>query len=447
MQNPIVDLFGSSTVPPVASTRDPRHIRALALEAVRKLRAAGYQALWAGGCVRDRLLARTPKDYDIATDATPEQIRDVFGHRRTLAIGQAFGVICLILPRGAGQIDIATFRRDAAYSDGRHPDHVTFSTAQDDAQRRDFTINGLFYDPVGDRVIDYVGGQEDLRRRLVRAIGDPHERFAEDKLRMLRAVRMAATFDFDIEDRTMQAIEQHAGQLVVVSAERITAELRQILVHERRRRAVELLDHSRLLTVILPELAPVLDRPDAWPQTLEILDRLQRPTFAAAFAALLRDAARTPPERLARIGEIAERLRWTRQERRDAEFFLVHETAIRQAHRWPWPRLQRILVQPQSCELLNYARAVAEVVDRDTAPVGFCEQQLQRPPEELDPPPLLTGSDLLATGAPPGPRYAQILESVRDAQLEGRITSRDQALQLARTLLTDSQTCNGANGK
>jgi poly(A) polymerase len=192
--------------------------RDLALDVVRRLRAAGFEALWAGGCVRDQILGIPPKDYDVATSAEPEQVRDVFGRRKTLAIGQSFGVITVVGPRGSGQIDVATFRRDAAYSDGRHPDQVTFTTAEQDALRRDFTINGLFYDPIESRVIDYVGGQEDLREGIVRAIGDPRERIAEDKLRMLRAVRFAARFDFALDERTLTAVQEQAHELVIVSA-------------------------------------------------------------------------------------------------------------------------------------------------------------------------------------------------------------------------------------
>src|SRR5262245_11907033 len=167
---------------------DPARQHAFALEIAQKLRAAGFEALWAGGCVRDELLGLVPKDYDVATSATPDQIRDLFGHRRTLPIGAAFGVITVLGTRAAGQIEVATFRSDAAYSDGRHPDSVTFTTAKHDAQRRDFTINGLFFDPVAEQVVDYVDGQQDLTRRVIRAIGDPRLRIGEDRLRMLRAV-------------------------------------------------------------------------------------------------------------------------------------------------------------------------------------------------------------------------------------------------------------------
>src|SRR6185436_14620848 len=195
---------------------DPQLAREFAVEVVRRLRDSGHQALWAGGCVRDQLMGQTPKDYDVATDAVPDRIRETFGKRRTLPIGAAFGVITALGPRGAGQIDVATFRRDAAYSDGRHPDAVTFSDAEHDAQRRDFTINGLFYDPLIGQVTDFVGGQEDLNRRVIRAIGDPLARIAEDKLRMLRAVRFAARFNFLLEEQTLAAIRQQAHELIIV---------------------------------------------------------------------------------------------------------------------------------------------------------------------------------------------------------------------------------------
>src|SRR6186997_3487253 len=215
--------------------------RAFAVEIAQKLRAAGFEALWAGGCVRDELLGLTPKDYDVATSATPDQIRDLFGRRRTLPIGAAFGVITVLGPRTAGQIEVATFRSDAAYSDGRHPDSVTFTTAEHDAERRDFTINGLFYDPVAEQVVDYVGGQDDLHKRTIRAIGDARARLGEDKLRMLRAVRFATAFDFTIDADTLRAIQKMAAELNTVSAERIGMEVRLMLIDPNRAVALRLL--------------------------------------------------------------------------------------------------------------------------------------------------------------------------------------------------------------
>jgi len=422
---------------------DAGKAREFALDVVRRLREAGFQALWAGGCVRDHLLKLRPKDYDVATDATPEQIRNVFGRRRTLAIGQAFGVIVVLGPKSAGQVDVATFRRDATYSDGRHPDRVTFSSAPEDAQRRDFTINGLFFDPIVEQVIDYVGGQPDLARRVIRAIGDPFERFAEDKLRMLRAVRIATVFGFQIEPGTLDAIRQLARQMIIVSAERIAAELRRILEHAQRRRGIELLVESGLLPVIFPELEEMVDGSTlnqslaAWQQTLQILERLNRPSSSAALAALLRGLVAEQENGPQRIEPIGQRLRLSNDERAEIAFLIEHETDVRAARRIPWPRLQRVLIQRFSPSLLTYGQAVAEVLDGTTEEVEFCRGKLELPATELDPPPLITGNDLRASGLPPSPVYRQILERVRDAQLEGRIRNRDEALALARQIAAE----------
>jgi poly(A) polymerase len=232
---------------------EPDRQRQFAVDVVRRLREAGFVAYWAGGCVRDQLLGRAPKDYDVATDATPPQIREVFGRRCTLAIGAAFGVITVLGPKQAGQIEVATFRRDAPYSDGRHPDSVTFSTAEEDASRRDFTVNGLFYDPIREQVIDFVGGREDLAQRVIRAIGNPRDRFGEDRLRMLRAVRFTATFGFALDADTLAAVREMAGEITMVSPERIAMEMRQMLAAPGRGTAVRLLVETGLAEAILPE--------------------------------------------------------------------------------------------------------------------------------------------------------------------------------------------------
>jgi poly(A) polymerase len=418
--------------------------RELALDVVCRLRAAGYEALWAGGCVRDQILGIPPKDYDVATSAEPEQVRDVFGRRKTLAIGQSFGVITVIGPKGAGQIDVATFRRDAAYSDGRHPDQVTFTTAEQDALRRDFTINGLFYDPVESRVIDYVGGQEDLREGIVRAIGDPRERIAEDKLRMLRAVRFAGRFDFALDERTLTAIQEQAHELVIVSAERIAAEMRQILTHQNRARGVQMLQAARLLEVVLPEITELVpDEPwspesladTPWRRTLHILHGLQQPAVAVALAALLRELPAELPRR------VYDRWKLKNEELEGVVRCLNDEAVIRRASQSPWPRLQRVLVAPRCEELLAYCQAVAEVLDGGAMEIDFCRQKLALPPEELNPPPLITGDDLKQLGIPAGPVYREILEQIRDQQLEKRIACKEEALQLARASSQNSGTC------
>ena len=235
---------------------DPEQQRHFALDVVRQLRTAGFEAYWAGGCVRDELLGRKPKDYDVATNATPPEIRALFGHQRTLPLGVVFGVITVLGPRLAGMIEVATFRQDAEYSDGRHPDRVTFSSAREDAARRDFTINGMFFEPVGGKVIDFVGGQADLQNRLIRAIGSPRLRFGEDKLRMLRAVRFTAALGFSLDAETAATVREMAGQITVVSPERIAMEMRRVLTESGRVHGIRLLVELGLAAAVLPEIVP-----------------------------------------------------------------------------------------------------------------------------------------------------------------------------------------------
>jgi tRNA nucleotidyltransferase/poly(A) polymerase len=409
---------------------DPKLAREFAAQVVRKLRAAGHEALWAGGCVRDQLMGSAPKDYDVATDAPPDRIRELFGKRRTLAVGAAFGVITVLGPKGAGQIEVATFRKDAAYSDGRHPDAVTFSDAEHDAQRRDFTINGLFFDPLAGQVIDYVGGQQDLAQRVIRAIGDPLARIAEDKLRMLRAVRFAARFGFALDDRTAAAIRQQARELVIVSAERVAAELRLILTHPNRSRGVQLLAETDLLEIVLPEAASLLQSRDRWSRCLAILDALEAPSFAMALAAFLRDIQPAQPQSdLPQL--VFERWKLSTDELTGVQKLLAEEPFIRTASQQPWPKLQRVLIAPRVEELLGYCRALAQVVDGSTTEIDFCRARLALPVAELNPPPLITGDDLKQLGMPPGPAYRLVLDAVRDAQLDGQITTREEALALA----------------
>src|SRR5947209_32514 len=274
--------------------------REFATAVVRRLQEAGHQALWAGGCVRDELLGLVPKDYDVATDARPEEVRARF--RRTVAVGMSFGVVEVLGPRQDGRplkVQVATFRTDGHYTDGRRPDEVVFSSAREDALRRDFTINGMFFDPLANKLIDYVGGQEDLRAKVLRAIGDPATRISEDKLRMLRAVRIAARFELTIDPATDTAIRGMAEQIAVVSPERIADELRKLLVDPHRARGVNLLHETELLTPIVPELVPMKGLPqglpgapegDLWDHVLRVLDLLPpQPSFPLAFAALLHD--------------------------------------------------------------------------------------------------------------------------------------------------------------
>jgi poly(A) polymerase len=410
--------------------------RAFALEVVEKLRGAGYEALWAGGCVRDQLLGLAPKDYDVATSAKPDEIREIFGRRRTLAIGASFGVITVLGRRSEGQIEVATFRSDAQYSDGRHPDAVHFTTAEHDAERRDFTINGLFFDPVTEQVVDYVGGRDDLERRLIRAIGDPRLRLAEDKLRMLRAVRFAASFDFTIEPATLAAIQSMAGEVTTVSAERIGAELRRMLAGANRGTALDLLRETKLLPPVLPEVA-CLDAA-AFNMTRHVLAALERPTLPLALAALLHRLSE--PQIAATVGR---RLRYTNHEIQRAAWLLAHVSTIRDAGTVSWPQLQRVLVHDGAAELVALYAAIAGAGDPALA---FVRARLALPAEQLNPPPLIDGSDLIGHGLAPSPDFARLLEAVRDAQLRGEIKTRLGAMKLVQRIL-DGEASEGLDAQ
>ncbi len=403
------------------------------MAAVEKLRAAGFEAYWAGGCVRDRLLGRDPKDYDVATNATPDEIRHLFTKRRTLAVGAAFGVIAVLGPPSAGQIEVATFRQDAAYSDGRHPDAVTFSTPEADAQRRDFTINGLFYDPIEEQVIDFVGGQTDLAQGIVRAIGDPQARFVEDKLRLLRAVRFAATFDFVLDAATLAAIVEMGPQIVVVSAERIAAEMRLMLASIHRSRAVALLHKVGLLSVLLPELSDAA--PAAIATTQRVLDDLPQDQFPLALAGLLQAVVEP-----AAVVEIGRRWKLANREIERTHWLLVNQRSLVNAEQTPWPTLQRLLIAEGIDDLLALHAAIAHSAGQSGTDVDYCRDLLKMPPEELNPPPLITGDDLIAHGVPRGKLYRWLLDAVRDAQLEIQITNRAEALALVDRLRTNPPT-------
>ena len=414
---------------------DPAEQRAFAVEAVRQLREAGHEAYLAGGCVRDQLLGRVPKDYDVATSALPDAVRDLFGRRKTLAIGAAFGVITVRGPKHAGQIEVATFREDHGYSDGRRPDSVTFSSAEADAQRRDFTINGLFFDPLAERVLDFVGGQADLAAGVVRAIGRPAERFGEDKLRMLRAVRFTATFDFQLDADTLAAVQQLAQGVANVSAERINAEMQRMLVDPHRVRAVRLLVESRLAPVVLPEIVAG-DDPQRLERAATALQQLQQPGFPLALAVLLQEFC--APEGVEAVGR---RWRLSRQDTEAAEWLVAQRDALSDAARQPWSRLQPILVAPGVRDLVALVEACWPERAEDLA---FVRQALKKPRSWLDPPPLISGDDLQAAGLQPGPAFGPLLRQLRAAQLDGQIGDKEAALSLARKL---SRTARAKKGK
>ena len=445
--------------------------RDFAVEIVKRLREAGHQALWAGGCVRDELLSLVPKDYDVATDALPEEVRRLFP--RTVAVGMSFGVVEVLGPRARPsaapggraaplKVQVATFRSDVSYSDGRHPDAVVFSSARDDAVRRDFTINGMFFDPIQNQLIDYVGGQEDLRARLLRAIGDPALRFDEDRLRMLRAVRLATRFDLTIEPATAAAMQRMAAQISPgVSAERIAEELRQLLVHPQRHRGVNLLYDLGLAASILPEILPMKGLPqgppgaptgDLWDHVLRVLELLgPGPSFQLAFAALLHDIGK--PRTLARTpdrytfydhehvgadlaGDICTRLKLSTAERERVTWLVRKHQFLCEARQMRRYKLKMTLAHPGIRELLALHRADALASGRSTEHVEYCEQLLREwSPEELNPPPLLTGHDLTALGLTPGPLFKRLLEAVREAQLDGTVRTAAEARELVERLL------------
>lgn len=396
--------------------------RQFATDVVRALRERGYIALWAGGCVRDQLLGIEPKDYDVATSATPEEVRTVFGRRRTIPLGASFGVITVLGPKEAGQIEVATFRTDGGYSDGRHPDQIEFSTPQHDAQRRDFTINGLFYDPVAGEVLDYVGGEADLAAGILRAIGNPRARIAEDKLRMLRAVRFAARFDFAIDADTLKAIRDHSAEITQVSGERIGAEMRSMLQHPRRSEALTLLRECELEPHVLPELTAATG--ELWNHIVSVLRRLASPTFPLALAAILSQF-----ERHVSVASIRQRWKLANAESVRVDWVVNHLPIARSATTIPWPQLQRVLIHEGSAEMVQ----LVEAIDGSDSPaVVLCREKLALAPDRLNPPPLITGEDLIAAGLKPGPKFAELLEQVRDAQLLGQISSKDDALAMVR---------------
>jgi poly(A) polymerase len=441
--------------------------REFAIDVVRRLRQSGYEAYWAGGCVRDELLGLVPADYDVATSARPEQVVQTF--KKTIEVGVSFGVVEVIGPRrpdeSFARVQVATFRSDGAYVDGRRPESVTFSSPKEDAERRDFTINGMFFDPLENKVIDYVRGQADLQAKVLRAIGDPKARFREDKLRLLRAVRMAARFGFPIESGTAAAIREMAGQITVVSAERIAEELRKMLAQPTRAGALRQMDELGLLRHVVPEIEnemkglpqgfPNAPTGDLWQHTLRVLEVLEGPrwpepesvSFPLAFAALLHDvgkkrsAARAADrytfhghehigKRLAAAA--CRRLKLSNAETTRIEWLVERHQYLCDAPTMRPSKLKPILVHPGIGELLALHRADSVASGRPVAHVEFCERMLcETPPEELNPPPLLTGDDLNALGWTQGPLFKTVLDAVREAQLEGTIHTKDEAIALA----------------
>ncbi len=397
--------------------------REFATEVVSKLQRAGFVALFAGGCVRDELLGLTPVDYDIATSAKPEEVQAHF--HRTHTFGASFGVVEVLGPKDANgewlKVQVATFRSDGTYTDGRRPDSVVFSSPQEDAARRDFTINGLFRDPIGGTVYDYVGGEADLKTGVLRAIGNPEERFAEDKLRILRAVRMAARFELTIDPATLAAAKAMAPQIKAVSAERIAEELRKILKHRNRERGVRLFAEIGLVEHVLPEVS---QHPEEWGRTTSSVARMPPGTsFELAFAALLRGIG------LKAVATLCKRLRLSNDEHDRVLWLCTHRTAFENAASQPNSILYPLLAMPGVGELacLHWAEG--------TDPLGrqIVESLvMNHSPETFNPPPLLTGDDLKDMGLKPGPLFKKLLDEIRSLQFDGQLKNRREAEEFIR---------------
>ena len=434
-----------------------------AIHIVRELREHGFQAYLAGGCVRDMLLGLEPTDYDVTTDAKPNQVMRVFPE--TYAVGAQFGVVLVPVPKEGREIDragplhpveVATFRSDGAYSDGRHPDKVQYSKSpEEDVQRRDFTINGLLMDPFDEnRVLDFVGGRDDLAAGIVRAIGDPERRFQEDKLRMLRAVRFAARFGYTIDQPTFAAIQVLAPAIHQVSRERVRDEQTKMLTEGHARVAFELLDQSGLLQEVLPEIVRMhgVEQPpqfhpegDVWIHTMMLLEQLPAGcSKTLAWGALLHDVGKPPtfrvaPDRIrfdghvevgvAMAHEIGQRLHFSNDDTEQIEALVANHMRFADVERMKDSTLKRFLRLPSFDEHMELHRIDCRASHGGLDLYNFVAEKVRTTPaEEIRPEPLLTGRDLIGMGYAPGPRFKEILSAVEDAQLEGRLQTGREAM-------------------
>jgi poly(A) polymerase len=427
--------------------------RELANSICETLRTSGHQALLVGGCVRDLLLGRGPADYDVATDATPDEVMRLFPE--SVTVGAQFGVI--LVPRDGLKVEVATFRADAGYSDGRHPDAVAFArTPQEDVLRRDFTINGLLMRHDTGEVLDFVGGQTDLRAGVIRAIGEPDRRFQEDKLRLLRALRFAARFGFSIEPATFDAIRRHAREIKQVSAERVRDELTKLLTEGAAKRGFELLDETGLLREVLPEIAAMkgVEQPpqfhpegDVWIHTRLMIEQLPAGTSPTlAWGVLLHDVGKPATFRSAAdtgdrirfdghvdVGvrmaqDITRRLRFSNEDAEQIVALVDNHMRFKDVEQMRASTLKRFIRLPRFEEHLELHRLDCLSSHRRLESYGFVTRMLaDTAPEQIRPPRLLTGDDLLEMGYQPGPIFSEILRSVEDAQLEGQLGTTIEA--------------------
>jgi putative nucleotidyltransferase with HDIG domain len=432
--------------------------RELASSICDTLQRNSHQALLVGGCVRDLLLGREPADYDVTTDATPERVMELFPE--SIAVGAQFGVV--LVPLDGLKVEVATFRSDVGYSDGRHPDRVVFSkTPDEDVQRRDFTINGLLMRHDTREILDFVDGQADLKAGVIRAIGEPDRRFAEDKLRMMRAVRFAARFEFEIEHKTFAAIRRHAGAVTDVSAERLREELTKLLTEGAARMGFELLEKSWLLSIVLPEIAAMKGVPqppqfhpegDVWRHTLLMIEGLPAGTSPTlAWGVLLHDVGKPPTFRPAsetgdrirfdhhvdvgvRMAEaICRRYRFSNEETEQILALVANHMRFMDVDRMRTSTLKRFVRLPHFEEHMELHRLDCLSSHRNLDSYGAVERFLaETPAEKVRPQRVLTGTDLGEMGYIPGPLFSEILRAVEDAQLEGQIASKEEAEEFVR---------------
>ena len=455
-------------------------LKETAIGIVKRLKEKGFSALFAGGCVRDMLMGIVPEDYDIATDAQPDDIINIF--KRTVPIGLHFGVVLVM--ENDFEFEVATFRSDGTYSDGRHPDTVTFCDARGDALRRDFTINGMFYDPIEDKHFDYVGGEDDLKAGLIRAIGNPFERFDEDRLRMIRAVRFACRFDFKIEDQTAEAIKKFHDKILTVSRERIRDELRKTLTGPNPDMSIKMLDDLNLLHEILPEVTAMkgVEQPenfhpegDVYTHTLLTLTKLadgrketdareEHPpasngldkknlygSWELAMAVLLHDIGKPVTFEIAdRIrfnnhdsigakmaGKICERLRMSNAEKERITWLVKMHLYLRHAQEMRVSKLKRLFAHEGYPELAELYKIDSLASTANLDDYNFCQKMFEELKiEEIKPEPLITGNDLIALGLKPGPIFSKILDAIKDEQLEQKITTKEEALKKAKEFVS-----------
>ena len=454
-------------------------LRETAIGIVKRLKEKGFSALFAGGCVRDMLMGSIPVDYDIATNARPDDIINIF--KRTVPIGIHFGVVLVM--ESDFEFEVATFRSDGTYSDGRHPDTVTFCDARGDALRRDFTINGMFYDPIEEKHFDYVGGEDDLKASLIRAIGNPFERFDEDRLRMIRAVRFACRFNFKIEDKTAEAIKKLYNKLLTVSKERIRDELRKTLTGPNPDTSIKMLDELNLLHEILPEVTAMkgVEKPenfhpegDVFTHTLLTLTKLadgrevtdtskERVSVSSsidnknisgswelAMAVLLHDIGKPVTfevsDRIrfnnhdsvgAKMAEkICERLRMSNAEKERITWLVKMHLYLRHAQEMRISKLKRLFAHEGYPELAELYKVDSLASTANLDDYNFCQNMFEElKEEEIKPEPLITGNDLIALGLKSGPIFSKILDAIKDEQLEQKITTKEDALKKAKELV------------